>query len=288
MTKTNFKMIRDFHTVFGLPNRDEKYLNVFDDNNDPSDKSRGNALIKLRMDLISEEVRELLEAVKQKDLVELIDALGDINYVCYGAGTSLGFDMDKEFDKYFNTILTRLLVKKREIEEIRGSFKNITNFQKMRKFGILTEKIQEDDNEILKDCFENHTDLITTSCMTIEYVLKILNNSIIEENLEKFISTLCVMIGSCYSMGSFLHVDMDYAYRLIHESNMTKFCKDEEEAQLSVKDYKDKYERNESTYDSPDYRLSDDGKHYVVFNKSNGKILKSINYKPVDLTFVTK
>ena len=34
-------------------------------------------------------------------------------------------------------------------------------------------------------------------------------------------------------------------------------------------------------YDTPAYRLSDDGANWVVYNESTGKILKSIKYKPV-------
>ena len=33
-----------------------------------------------------------------------------------------------------------------------------------------------------------------------------------------------------------------------------------------------KFEEGSSPYDTPDYRLSDDNVHYVVFNKSTGKI----------------
>jgi hypothetical protein len=57
---------------------------------------------------------------------------------------------------------------------------------------------------------------------------------------------------------------------------MSKLCVSEEEAKDTVKSYE-----SDERYDSPDYRLSDDGKHYVVFNKNTSKILKSINYNPV-------
>ena len=38
--------------------------------------------------------------------------------------------------------------------------------------------------------------------------------------------------------------------------------------------------KNESRYDSPSYRKSYDDKNWVIFNRSTGKILKSINYNP--------
>ena len=42
---------------------------------------------KLRIDLIKEELEELTEAMKNKDLLEVADALTDILYVTYGAIT---------------------------------------------------------------------------------------------------------------------------------------------------------------------------------------------------------
>ena len=44
---------------------------------------------KLRLDLIREELDELTEAMKNKDLLEVADALTDILYVTYGAGHAL-------------------------------------------------------------------------------------------------------------------------------------------------------------------------------------------------------
>ena len=44
---------------------------------------------KLRLDLIKEELSELTEAMNNKDLLEVADALTDILYVTYGAGHAL-------------------------------------------------------------------------------------------------------------------------------------------------------------------------------------------------------
>merc|ERR1711981_1315894 len=69
----------------------------------------------------------------------------------------------------------------------------------------------------------------------------------------------------------------------IHKSNMTKLCKTEAEAKETVQWYKDNLTGPEGKYpyDTPAYRLSPDGRYYVVFNESTGKILKSINYSVV-------
>ena len=49
---------------------------------------------KLRLDLIKEELSELTEAMNNKDLLEVADALTDILYVTYGAGHAFGINLD--------------------------------------------------------------------------------------------------------------------------------------------------------------------------------------------------
>ena len=63
---------------------------------------------KLRLDLIKEELGELTEAMNNKDLLEVADALTDILYVTYGAGHSLGIDLDKCFDEVQNSNMSKL------------------------------------------------------------------------------------------------------------------------------------------------------------------------------------
>ena len=45
---------------------------------------------KLRIDLIKEELEELTQAMNEKNLLEVADALTDILYVTYGAGHAFG------------------------------------------------------------------------------------------------------------------------------------------------------------------------------------------------------
>ena len=63
---------------------------------------------KLRIDLIKEELEELTEAMKNKDLLEVADALTDILYVTYGAGHSFGIDLDKCFEEVQNSNMSKL------------------------------------------------------------------------------------------------------------------------------------------------------------------------------------
>ena len=130
-------------------------------------------LIDLRIGLIGEEYKEFIEAVKNKDIVEVYDALLDILYVVHGTGASFGLNLDTGFD-------------------------------------------------------------------------------------------------------------------LVHKSNMSKLCRTEEEAIKTVEWYKEQYINKKLTYDSPAYKKSKGGEYWIVFNQSTGKILKSINYKPVDLKYILK
>ena len=63
---------------------------------------------KLRIDLIKEELEELTEAVNNKDLLEVADALTDILYVTYGAGHAFGIDLDQCFEEVQNSNMSKL------------------------------------------------------------------------------------------------------------------------------------------------------------------------------------
>jgi len=160
-TMTDFQKVRDFNETFGVPSFDEPQLDIFNNNA---------KLVEYRLSLIREEVSELEQAVKDKDLVEVCDALADIIYVVQGMGASMGINLDKAFD-------------------------------------------------------------------------------------------------------------------IVHKSNMSKVCETEEEAKSTVVYYEQN--KDELGYDTPKYRLSSNGKYYVVYNESTMKVLKSINYSPARFDWLT-
>ena len=65
-------------------------------------------IIKLRYNLIKEELNELQNAIKTKDLKEIADALTDILYVTYGAGHAYGIDLDKCFKEVQKSNMSKL------------------------------------------------------------------------------------------------------------------------------------------------------------------------------------
>ncbi len=62
----------------------------------------------LRISLINEELEELKQAISEKNLIEVADALTDILYVTYGAGHAFGIDLDKCFDEVQNSNMSKL------------------------------------------------------------------------------------------------------------------------------------------------------------------------------------
>ena len=65
-------------------------------------------VVQLRYDLIKEELEELNQALKDKDIKEIADALTDILYVTYGAGHAFGIDLDKCFDEVQRSNMSKL------------------------------------------------------------------------------------------------------------------------------------------------------------------------------------
>jgi predicted HAD superfamily Cof-like phosphohydrolase len=92
---SNFSKVRIFMKTFGQEVKNKPSFSP--------DK-----INKLRIDLIKEELEELTEAMNNKDLLEVADALTDILYVTYGAGHAFGIDLDKCFDEVQNSNMSKL------------------------------------------------------------------------------------------------------------------------------------------------------------------------------------
>ena len=92
---TNFDKVGTFMKTFGQEVRTKPSFST--------DK-----INKLRLDLIKEELTELTEAMNNKDLLEVADALTDILYVTYGAGHAFGINLDKCFQEVQNSNMSKL------------------------------------------------------------------------------------------------------------------------------------------------------------------------------------
>ena len=92
---TNFEKVGEFMKTFGQEVKSKSSLS--------SDK-----INILRINLIEEELEELKQAINQKNLLDVADALTDILYVTYGAGHAFGINLDKCFEEVQNSNMSKL------------------------------------------------------------------------------------------------------------------------------------------------------------------------------------
>ena len=92
---SNFEDVKTFMKTFGQMVRIKPKF--------PDEKT-----MQLRYDLIKEELNELEQAMKTKDLKEVADALTDILYVTYGAGYAYGINLDKCFKEVQRANMSKL------------------------------------------------------------------------------------------------------------------------------------------------------------------------------------
>ena len=157
-----------------------------------------------------------------------------------------------------------------------------TNFEKATEFNQTAEV------EIIKpethNVFEEQSAMVGLCVNLIAEEFKELQDAVRDQNMTEVRDALADILVVTYGMAYRLGIDADADYDLVHESNMSKFCISEEEAQQTVDKYKSEYASGNSPYDTPSYRQATQNKdRWIVFNESTGKILKNINYKKVTL-----
>ncbi len=85
----SLNQVADFHRTFNAPILDTPQI--------PSEQR-----CELRVNLLQEELNELSQAIKDNDLVEIADALADLQYVLSGA--VLEFGLGDKFVELFNEV----------------------------------------------------------------------------------------------------------------------------------------------------------------------------------------
>jgi predicted HAD superfamily Cof-like phosphohydrolase len=159
--------------------------------------------------------------------------------------------------------------------------------QQQSNFKCVTEEFMKNFGQ--KVFYTPQTNIFDTEPKTVNLRLKLIEEEVKEledamnsKDMTETVDALGDILYVVYGAGGAFGVDLDRAFDLIHKSNMTKLCATEEEAKETVEWYKKNYTpEGKYPYDTPEYRLSPDGKYYVPFNASTGKILKSVNYSPV-------
>ena len=92
---SNFELVGDFMEAFGQRVELEPTW--------PDFNTR-----ELRLELIQEELEELSDAVADRDMIQIADALTDLLYVVYGAGHSFGLDLDECFEEVHRSNMSKL------------------------------------------------------------------------------------------------------------------------------------------------------------------------------------
>ena len=92
---TNFELVGDFMEAFG---QDVQFEPTWPDFNTRE----------LRLELIQEELDELSDAVADRDMIQIADALTDLLYVVYGAGHAFGIDLDECFQEVHASNMSKL------------------------------------------------------------------------------------------------------------------------------------------------------------------------------------
>jgi len=252
------KKVSEFNYLFGVINYEYNpentctFTELFDNSSSKFNSNQFN----LRFNLIKEEVEELCEAYKNLDYIEVVDALCDILYVV--AGAKVYFNLPNleinskiknfSFDHFSEEIVT---------EEI--------------KILMLNKKIS--DKIILINEFQKTLKLLTNDLLTIDSLN--LQNDIIFYNL-----TLDSIVEEVFTIAFMMKINLIKLFQIVHDSNMSKICNND---QLAI-DTVEWYKQNEKRYKNPSYKEIDynNNKYFVVFDDDTKKILKSIKYNPVD------
>ena len=114
---SNFQSVKKFMQTFGQEVKDKTEF--------PDKK-----IVQLRYDLIKEELEEFNEAIKDKDMTEIADALTDILYVTYGAGHAFGINLDECFDEVQKSNMSKLGIDGKPIYNENGKVMKGPNYFK--------------------------------------------------------------------------------------------------------------------------------------------------------------
>lgn len=158
-----------------------------------------------------------------------------------------------------------------------------TNFRKVSHFNQAFGVDRSDTPN--PTVFDQNPDLVKLRLSLIKEEVAELEEAIQNKDFTEVVDALSDILYVVYGAGDSFGVDLDEAYQIVHSSNMTKLCQTEAEAQETVS----WYQKNKAdVYPDPAYKPDAEGKYWIVYNKSTGKVLKSINYLPADLSQFTK
>jgi len=156
---------------------------------------------------------------------------------------------------------------------------NQTNFEAVKEF--CTQFEQPTPSELQKNAITENSKLVNFRLSLIDEEVKELHQAVNDNNMTDVIDALDDILYVVYGMGVSLGINLDEAFRIVHESNMTKLCRTEQEAIETIAHYKT---LPDFMNIKVNYRPSKDGKYYIIYNEATGKILKSKYYIPANFS----
>jgi len=269
--KTNFEKVQEFNRAFDMaPKEPANYpageidefgrpeFNAFLHSHIQLFKEQP-MLIRMRLDLIKEELGELVTA---NDCIEIRDALSDILYVVYGMGDVLGINMD---------VLVKDLIKSQVPTtsengiQIFGRIIIYTNKDKTngRPIGMthwnwiqlymdlfpskfyynLLDKSNDGGNLSIE-----RDKLVVEMMKIFTYIEKLcyVNEDISFNLFETIGNNLAKLIILDYTYSYFMDTDADADFAIVHSRNMSKLSDTEDDALATVTNYEAKFQKGVS------------------------------------------
>lgn len=315
--KTNFKKVQEFNRAFDMaPKEPADYLaGEIDEFGRPKFSaflhSRANLLIeqpkliRLRLDLIKEELGELQTAIAANDFIEIRDALADILYVVYGMGDVLGINMDILVQELVKSQIPSSISNNLQItikifdcikkytnqDETNGRPLGLTNWNWVQIYmdsfpSVFCSSLLEQSNNSNKSINIDREKIFAEMIEIYTYIenlcdIETSTTSISSNLFETIGNNLAKLIILDYTYSYLMDIDADADFAIVHSSNMSKLCDTETDAMETVADYETKFRNGVSPYDSPYYYALPELGKWIVKNKSTGKALKNIKYQKV-------
>ena len=125
---TNFEKIKEFHKAF------KRFSGV-------TPELPNKKLIKLRIKIMKEEMKELIEAIKENNLPNIAKELSDVLVVVYGTADSYGINADKAFDLVHKANMSKLDINGQPIMRDDGKILKGPNYQEPNMKSFIKNEI---------------------------------------------------------------------------------------------------------------------------------------------------
>ena len=122
------RMVREFHKSFGHDYRDQPDANV------------ELGVQSLRLDLIQEELEELNDAMLDRNIVEVADALADLLYVVYGTAVVYGINMEPIVQEVHRSNMSKIALDGSVEYDERGKVMKPETFEEPQLRGLLRQQ----------------------------------------------------------------------------------------------------------------------------------------------------